>query len=104
MSTKVIFNYALRGRTRAVEPAVIFEGESPVLGPGKTHPGDRSLSDSEVYTRVAGTGHCAYRDVVCSGVTAADQREIRDGDVSRDMRVQTEPPVSAEEELHPENG
>jgi hypothetical protein len=50
MSTKVISDYALHSHTWAVEPAVIFEGESPVLGPGKTHPGDRSLGDSEVYT------------------------------------------------------
>jgi hypothetical protein len=54
MSTKVISNYTLCSHTRAAEPVASIGGESPVTSPVKTHPGDCSLSGSEVYTRVAG--------------------------------------------------
>ena len=99
MSTKVISNYTLCSRTWAVQLVTRIGGESPLLSPVMTHPGDRSLSDSEVYNRVAGTGRCTYRDVARSGVTAANQREIRDQDVSRDIFVQPKPLALAEEEL-----
>lgn len=99
MSTKVISDYQLCSCTRAGNSTPRIEGESPVISPENTHLGDHSLSNSEVYTRVAGMGRRTYRDVVRSVVTAADQREIQDEDVSRDISVQPEPLASAEEEL-----
>jgi hypothetical protein len=72
-------------------------GESPVISPVKTHQGDRSLSDLEVYTRVAGRDQCTYSNVVHSDVTAVDQRDIRDNSVLRGIRAQMETPASEEE-------
>ena len=96
MSTKVISDYKLRSRTRAAKSTATTGGESPVPSPKKTNLGDRSLSDSEVYTRVTDADRRTYRDVVHTSVTAANQREVRDNSASRGMRAQPEPPVSKE--------
>jgi hypothetical protein len=76
MSTKVISDYTLRSCTRAAMATATTRGESPVISSVKTHQGDRSLSDSEVYTRVAGRDRRTYSNVVHSDVTAVDQRDI----------------------------
>jgi hypothetical protein len=97
MSTKVISDYTLRSRTRAAMATATVQGESSISEPVKPDQGDRSFSDSELYTRVAGTDRRTYCDVASSGVTAAYQRDIRDDSVSRGIRAQLETPASEEE-------
>jgi hypothetical protein len=97
MSTKVISDYTLRSRTRAAMTTATAQGASSDVNRVKPNEGDRSFSDSEVYTRVAGTDRRTYRDVASSGVTAAYQRGIRDDGVSRGISAQSETPAAAED-------
>jgi hypothetical protein len=96
MSTKVTSDYTLRSRTRAAMMTATAPGESAEFNCAKLNKGDRSFSDLEVYTRVAGMDRRTYCDVASSGVTAAYQRGIRDDSVSRGIHAQPETPASEE--------
>jgi hypothetical protein len=76
MSTKVISDYTLHSCTWAAMMTATAPGESAEFNHAKLNEGDRSFSDSEVYTRVAGMDRCTYCDVASSGVTAAYQHGI----------------------------
>jgi hypothetical protein len=83
MSTKVISNYTLCSHTQTAMMTATTPGKSSEFNHVKPNKGDRSFSDSEVYTQVAAMDWCTYHDVAHSGMTTAYQHGIRDNSVLR---------------------